>query len=62
MVDPEQTPHSLASDLDLLYLSMSHLWDARHKWVKLSQTKLLVCDRNWFGLNSYSVYKTVNSV
>ena len=33
-VDPDQTPRSAASDLDLHCLPMSHLWDARHKWVK----------------------------
>ena len=33
-VDPDQTPRSVASDLGLHYLPMSHLWDARHKWVK----------------------------
>ena len=35
-VDPDQTPRSVASDLDLHCLQMSLLWDARHKWVKLS--------------------------
>ena len=32
-VDPDQMPRSVA-DLDLHYLSMSLLWDARHKWIK----------------------------
>ena len=32
-VDPDQTPRSAASDLGLNCLPMSHLWDARHKWV-----------------------------
>ena len=32
-VDPDQTPRSAASDLGLHCLPMSHLWDARHKWV-----------------------------
>ena len=32
--DPDQTPHSLASDLVLHYLPMSHKKDARHIWVK----------------------------
>ena len=32
-VDPDQTPRFAASDLCLHCLSMSHLWDARHKWV-----------------------------
>ena len=33
-VDPDQTPHSAASDLGVHCLPVSHLWDARHKWVK----------------------------
>ena len=33
-VDPDQTPRSLASDLGLHCLPMSHLWDTRHGWVK----------------------------
>ena len=33
-VDPDQTPHSAASDLDLHCLLMSLLWDARLIWVK----------------------------
>ena len=32
--DPDQTPHSVASDLSLRYLPMSHIKDARHIWVK----------------------------
>ena len=28
--DPDQTPHSVASDLGLRYLPMSQLKDARH--------------------------------
>ena len=32
-VDPDQTPRSAASDLGLHYLPISHLWDARLKWV-----------------------------
>ena len=32
--DPDQTLHSVASDLGLHYLSMSHKKDARHIWVK----------------------------
>ena len=32
-VDPDQTQRSAASDLGLHCLQMSHLWDARHKWV-----------------------------
>ena len=33
--DPDQTPHSLASDLGLHYLHMSHKKDAMHIWVKM---------------------------
>ena len=33
-VDPDQMPHSVASDLGLHCLPMSLLWDTRHKWVK----------------------------
>ena len=33
-VDPDQMPHSAASDLGLHCLSVSLFWDARHKWVK----------------------------
>ena len=35
IVDPDQTPHSAASDLGLHCLPKSLLWDASHKWVKL---------------------------
>ena len=40
--DPHQTLHSVASDLGLRYLPMSHIKDARHIWVKL----LLFCLSN----------------
>ena len=33
--DPDQTPHSVASELGLHYLPMSHKKDARHIWVKM---------------------------
>ena len=33
-VDPDQMLCSAASDLSLHCLPMSHLWDARHNWVK----------------------------
>ena len=39
-VDPDQMPHSVASDLGLYCLPMSLLWDARLKWVKDNQIKL----------------------
>ena len=32
--DPDQTQHSVVSDLSLHYLPMSHKKDARHIWVK----------------------------
>ena len=32
--DPDQTPHSVASDLGLCYLPMSYIKDTRHIWVK----------------------------
>ena len=32
--DPDQTTHSVASDLGLHCLRMSHKKDARHIWVK----------------------------
>ena len=31
--NPDQTPHSVASDLGLHYLPMPHIKDARHIWV-----------------------------
>ena len=33
--DPDHTLHSVASDLGLHYLPMSHKKDARHIWVKM---------------------------
>ena len=38
-VEPDQTPRSVASDLDLHCLRISFLWDARHKWVKRTTVK-----------------------
>ena len=38
--DPDQTPRSAASDLSLHCLQLSHLWDARLKWVKGNNTLL----------------------
>ena len=32
--DPDQTLHSVASDLGLRHLPMSHIKNARHIWVK----------------------------
>ena len=33
--DPDQMPYSVASDLCLHYLSLSHKKDARHIWLKM---------------------------
>ena len=33
--DPDQTPHSVESDLGLHYLPMSHKKDANNIWVKM---------------------------
>ena len=33
--DPDQTPHSVASDLSLPYLPLTHKKDAMHIWVKM---------------------------
>ena len=43
-VDPDQTPHSAASDRGLHGLPMSHLWDARHKLVKIILTLRNHCE------------------
>ena len=40
--DPDQTPHSVASDLGLHYLPMSHKKDARHIWVKCNYFAYLI--------------------
>ena len=32
--DPDQTPHSVMSDLGIGNLPMSHIKDARHIWVE----------------------------
>ena len=36
--DPDQALQNAASDPGLHCLSMSHLWDARHKWVNNTST------------------------
>ena len=36
--DPDQIPHSAASDLGLHYLPMSHKKDARLIWVKITSS------------------------
>ena len=39
-VDPDQIPRSASSDFGLHCLPKSHLWDARHKWVKTNYSRL----------------------
>ena len=41
IVDPDQTPRSAASDLDLHCLLVSLLWDARLIWVKRKGAKCI---------------------
>ena len=40
-LDPDQMLPSAVSDLGLGYLSVSHLWDARHKWINKADN---LCD------------------
>ena len=44
-VDPDQTPRSVASDLDLHSLQLSVFWDARYKWVNGS---IVLKNRHFF--------------
>ena len=39
--DPDQTPHSVASDLGLRYLPKSHIKEAWHIWVKNAMILLI---------------------
>ena len=39
--DPDETPHYVASHLGLRFLTMSHLWNARLKWVKIGQNRIM---------------------
>ena len=55
-VDPDQTPHSAASDLGLHCLPISLLWDARHKWVK---EYILPCDKQRMIMISTSIEVSV---
>ena len=48
--DPDQTPHSVASDLGLHCLPMSHKKDARHIWVK--NAIILLSHKNFRNLRS----------
>ena len=43
-VDPDQTPRSAVSDLDLHCLQRCHSWDARHRWVKWIFWETVPCD------------------
>ena len=45
-VDPDQTPRSVASDMSLLCLHMSLLWDARLKCIKAILETLLTYKTN----------------
>ena len=45
---PDQTPHSVASDLGLHYLPMSHKKDARLIWVNRKMTILRSFSYNSF--------------
>ena len=47
--DPDQTPHSGASDLGLHYLSMFHKKDARHIWVRNAIILLISKELQKFG-------------
>ena len=47
--DPNQTPHSVASDLGLHYLPMSHKKDAGHIWVKNANILLISLELQKFG-------------
>ena len=47
--DPDQTPHSVASDLGLRYLPMSHIKDARHIWDKNAIILLISQELQKFG-------------
>ena len=47
--DPDQTPHSVASDLSLHYLPMSHKKDNRRIWVKKCNYFLISYELQKFG-------------
>ena len=48
--DPDQTPHSVASDIGLCYLLMSNIKDARHIWVKNAIILLISLELQKFGM------------
>ena len=47
-VDPDQTPHSAASDLGLHCLPISLLWDGRYKRVKRGRCTLYKIKGDYF--------------
>ena len=47
--DPDQTQHSVASDLGLHYLPMFHKKDARYVWVKNAFILLISIELQKFG-------------
>ena len=51
-VDPDQTPRSVASDLGLHCLPMSHLLDAGHKWHKWVNALVLQAEGRRFETRS----------
>ena len=54
-VDPDQTPHSAASDLGLNCLPMSMSWDTRHEYVK-SIHVYLASKRDLFKRHAYTCF------
>ena len=47
--DPDQTPHSAASDLDLHCLPITHLGVSRLQWVKLKKVSHLEISQPLYG-------------
>ena len=47
--DPDQAPHSVAPDLGLRYLPMSHIKVARHIWVKNTIILLISLEFQKYG-------------
>ena len=45
---PDQIPHFAASDLRLHCLPVTLTWDAGHKWVNLSHSRLNCCLLGFF--------------
>ena len=60
--DPDQKPHSPASDLGLYYLPMSHKNDARLIWVRgLRSTKALIRLCAYAGWSALMLFACSNS-